>query len=393
MSLNNKIIEIYIKSYKGGGFLIGKKYMKDLIKDEIKSLAPYIAGKPIDEVKNKYKINRVVKLASNENPYGCSNKVKNIISKLINSSNLYPDSASCDLKAEIAKTFNIDKNMIFCGAGSDSLIKDICLTVLNKYDESIMGEVTFPRYESNTLLVGAIPVKIPMKNNKLDIEKMVEAITDKTKVIWFCNPNNPTGTIFTEKEFISIVNKIPKDVLIVMDEAYGEFVETNQFPDTLNLIKSHKNIILLKTFSKAYGLASLRVGYGIGDIEFVQYINRVINAFDLTLYGQKAAVEALKDKDFLEYATKNNSLQREYLKKELKKLGLEYLDTHANFIMINIKGNDKKIYEYLLKKGFIIRPGFLLGMPGWIRVSIGLEDDNKEFIKLLGEAIKNKVNS
>lgn len=367
--------------------------MKDLIKDEIKSLAPYIAGKPIDEVKNKYKINRVVKLASNENPYGCSNKVKNIISKLINSSNLYPDSASCDLKAEIAKTFNIDKNMIFCGAGSDSLIKDICLTVLNKYDESIMGEVTFPRYESNTLLVGAIPVKIPMKNNKLDIEKMVEAITDKTKVIWFCNPNNPTGTIFTEKEFISIVNKIPKDVLIVMDEAYGEFVETNQFPDTLNLIKSHKNIILLKTFSKAYGLASLRVGYGIGDIEFVQYINRVINAFDLTLYGQKAAVEALKDKDFLEYATKNNSLQREYLKKELKKLGLEYLDTHANFIMINIKGNDKKIYEYLLKKGFIIRPGFLLGMPGWIRISIGLENDNKEFIKLLGEAIKNKVNS
>lgn len=367
--------------------------MKDLIKNEVKKLAPYIAGKPIDEVKKQYKIDRVVKLASNENPYGCSEKVKDIINKLINSSNLYPDASSCDLKAEIAKKFNIDKDMIFCGAGSDSLIKDICLTVLNKGDESIMGEITFARYESNTLLAGAIPIKIPMKDNKLDIVKMVEAITDKTKIIWLCNPNNPTGTIFTEKEFINVINRIPKDVLIVMDEAYGEFVKTNEFPDTIKLIKSHKNIILLKTFSKAYGLASLRVGYGIGDVEFVQYVNRVINAFDVNLYAQKAAIEALKDKKFLKYVVENNALQREYLKKEFQRLGLEYLNTHANFIMVNIEGNDKKIYEHLLKKGFIIRPGFLLGMSGWIRVSIGLENDNKEFIGLLEEAIKNKINN
>lgn len=178
-----------------------------------------------------------------------------------------------------------------------------------------------------------------------------------------------------------------------MDEAYGEFVKTDEFPDTLKLMKSHKNIILLKTFSKAYGLASLRVGYGIADVEFVQYINRVINAFDVNLYAQKASVEALRDKKFLKYVVENNDLQREYLKKEFERLGLEYLDTHANFIMVNIKGNDKNIYEFLLEKGFIIRPGFLLGMPGWIRVSIGLEDDNREFIKLLEEFIKNKINS
>lgn len=366
--------------------------MKDLIKDEVKKLAPYIAGKPIDEVKKQYKIDRVVKLASNENPYGCSDKVKDVINKLINSSNFYPDASSYDLKAEIAKTFNIDKDMIFCGAGSDSLIKDICLTVLNKGDESIMGEITFARYESNTLLAGATPIKVPMKDNKLDIENMVKAISDKTKIIWFCNPNNPTGTIFTEKEFISVINKIPKDILVVMDEAYGEFVKNDKFPDTLNLMKSYKNIILLKTFSKAYGLAALRVGYGIGDIEFVQYINRVINAFDVNLYAQKAAIEALKDTNFLKYVVENNDLQREYLKKEFKRLGLEYLDTHTNFIMVNINDDDKKIYEHLLKEGFIIRPGFLLGMPGWIRVSIGLEEDNKKFIKLLEKAIKNKLN-
>ncbi len=366
--------------------------MKNLIREEVKSLAPYVAGKPIDEVKREYEIERVVKLASNENPYGCSERVKKIITELVDETNLYPDAASYELKEEIAKTFNVNKEMVFCGAGSDSLIKDICLTILNEGDESIMGEITFPRYESNTLLMGAIPIKIPMKDNKLDIRGMVDAITDRTKVIWFCNPNNPTGTIFTEEEFISLISRIPKNVLVVMDEAYEEFVQSNEFPNTLELMKTHSNIILLKTFSKAYGLASLRIGYGIGEINFVQYLNRVINAFDANLYGQKAATEALKDREFLKYVAENNGIQREYLKREFRKLGLKYLDTHTNFIMVNVDGDDKKIYEYLLAKGFIIRPGFLLGMPGWIRISIGLEVDNKELIELLEEAIEYRDN-
>ncbi|MGG7079007.1 histidinol-phosphate transaminase [Clostridium sardiniense] len=367
--------------------------MENLIRKEVKSLSPYVAGKPIDEVKREYGIERVVKLASNENPYGCSQAVKKVINELVDETNLYPDAASHDLKEEIAKTFNVDKDMVFCGAGSDSLIKDICLTILNEGDESIMGEITFPRYESNTLLMGAKPIKIPMKDNKLDIQGMVDAITDKTKVIWFCNPNNPTGTIFTEEEFLALIDRIPKSVLIVMDEAYEEFVQSDKFPNTLELMKTHNNIILLKTFSKAYGLASLRIGYGIGEINFVQYLNRVINAFDSNLYGQKAATEALKDKEFLKYVIENNEIQREYLKREFKKLGLKYLDTHANFIMVNVNGDDKKIHEYLLSKGFIIRPGFLLGMPGWIRVSIGLEGDNREFVELLEEAIEYRNNN
>ncbi|KJU72289.1 histidinol-phosphate transaminase [Clostridium baratii] len=367
--------------------------MERAIRKEIKKLAPYIAGKPIDEVKREFSIEKVVKLASNENPYGASPKALNAIKEILNDTGLYPDASSYDLKKEIANKFNVSEEMIFCGAGSDSLIKDICLMLLDKGDESIMGEITFPRYESNTLLMGAVPIKVPLIEGKLDIEEMVNRITDKTKIIWFCNPNNPTGTIFTEKQFSNIISKIPRNITIVMDEAYEEFVTVNEFPNTLELMKKHDNIVLLKTFSKVYGLASLRLGYGIASKEFVSYINRVINAFDCNLYAQKACIQALKDIDHTEFVINQNKIQREYLENEFNKMGLKFLDSHANFIMVNVNGNDKIIHEYLLKKGFIIRPGFLLKMPGWIRVSIGKDEDNKEFIRLLKEAIKYRDNN
>lgn len=367
--------------------------MERAIRKEIKNLAPYIAGKPIDEVKREFSIEKVVKLASNENPYGASPKALSAIREILNDTGLYPDASSYDLKNEIAKKFNVNEEMIFCGAGSDSLIKDICLMLLDKGDESIMGEITFPRYESNTLLMGAVPIKVPLIDGKLDIEEMVNRITDKTKIIWFCNPNNPTGTIFTEKQFSNIISKIPSNITIVMDEAYEEFVTDNEFPNTLELMKKYDNIVLLKTFSKVYGLASLRLGYGIASKEFVSYINRVINAFDCNLYAQKACIQALKDIDHTEFVINQNKIQREYLENEFNKMGLKYLDSQANFIMVNVNGNDKIIHEYLLKKGFIIRPGFLLKMPSWIRVSIGKAEDNKEFIRLLKEAIKYRDNN
>ena len=366
--------------------------MKRAIRKEIKILAPYIAGKPIDEVKREYGIDRVVKLASNENPYGASPKALNAINEILNDTGLYPDASSYDLKKAIANKFNVKEDMVFCGAGSDSLIKDICLTMLDKGDESIMGDITFPRYESNTILMGGTPILVPLKKGKLDIEAMVNKITDKTKVIWFCNPNNPTGTIFTEKEFESIINKIPSHIMIVMDEAYEEFVSREDFPNTLELMKKYDNIVLLKTFSKAYGLASLRIGYGIANEEFVSYINRVINAFDCNLYAQKACVISINDNEHTDFVIRENSIQREYLKSEFDNMGLKYLESQANFIMVDVNGDDKVIHEYLLSKGFIIRPGFLLNMPGFIRVSIGKEKDNREFVSLLKDAIKLRNN-
>lgn len=366
--------------------------MKELIRSEVQGLEKYVAGKPINEVKRELGIDRVVKMASNENPYGCSPKVKETIKNLVEETYLYPDAASFEFKDTLAKELNIEREMIFCGAGSDSLIKDICATFINQGDESIMADITFPRYKSNTLLMGGNPIEIPLKDYKLDIVKMVEAITEKTKIIWFCNPNNPTGTIFTKGEFEAVLSKIPSNVIIIMDEAYVEFVDKEiDFPNSIDLLDKYKNMIVLRTFSKAYGLASLRFGYGIASTEIVEYLNRVINPFDSNLFAQKSAVEALKDKEHLEYVVKNNRLQKEYLQKEFKKLGLNYIETQANFIMVDVNCDDKKLNEYLLKKGFIIRPGYLLGIPRFLRISIGLERENKEFMQHLETGLRNLI--
>ncbi|AYE34127.1 histidinol-phosphate transaminase [Clostridium septicum] len=364
--------------------------MKYRVRNEVKSLAKYVAGKPIEEVKRELGISKVVKLASNENPLGCSPKVIETIKSTLTDVNMYPDASSYEFKKLLSEKLNVNKDMIFCGAGSDSLINVLCTTILDKDDESIMPELTFPRYESNTLLMGAKPVKIPMKNNYLDLEAMVNAITDKTKIIWFCNPNNPTGSMFTAKEFNNIVDKIPEDILIIMDEAYCEYVISSEYPNSIELLKKYPNIIILRTFSKAYGLASLRFGYGIAREEIVDYLNRVINAFDTNLFAQKSAVAALNDEGFLEKVKQYNYNQREYLSIQFEKMGLEYVKSEANFILVNVKGDDKPIHEYLLKHGYIIRPGFLLGIPGFIRVSIGTEEENKEFCKLLFLAIQER---
>ncbi|MGL4873944.1 MAG: histidinol-phosphate transaminase [Clostridium sp.] len=355
--------------------------MGKYIREEVLGLEAYVAGKPIDEVKRELNIDKVVKMASNENPYGCSPKAKEALKNIVEESFLYPDASSYEFKEVLGRILSVEKERIFCGAGSDSLIKDICLTFLNKDDNAIMADITFPRYKTNTLLMGAEAIEVPLKNHKLDIEKMVSLINKNTKIIWFCNPNNPTGTICTKEEFEKVLDRIPKEVIIIMDEAYVEFVDRDvDFPDSIELLKRYSNMIVLRTFSKAYGLASLRFGYGIGDKGLVEYINRVINPFDSNLFAQKAAVEALKDKEHLEYVVQNNKEEREYLIREFKKLNLEYIDSQTNFIMVNVKCDDEKLHKYLLSKGYIIRPGFLLGMRGYLRISIGTDEENKGFM-------------
>lgn len=358
------------------------------IRPEVLNIQKYVAGKPISEVKRELGLEEVIKLASNENPLGCSPKAKEVIKRVIEEASLYPDSSSYELKKAIAKKLKVKEGQIFCGAGSDSLIKVICQTILNPEDESIMGEVTFSRYEDNTKLMGAKVVKVPLKDNFLDIEAMVERITPKTKVIWFCNPNNPTGGMFTGTELSKVLHKIPKNVYIIMDEAYYEYVTDEDYPDSLKLLPEYPNMIILRTFSKAYGLASLRCGYGICHEELVQYLNRVINPFDVNLFAQYAAIAALEDEEYLKLVHDTNKAQKEYLCKEFDDMKLNYVPSNTNFIMVDVKGQDKFLFDYLLKKGIIIRPGFLLGVPGWLRVSIGTEYQNKRFIEELKQGMK-----
>lgn len=360
------------------------------IRQEVLNIEKYVTGKPISEVKREFGLSEVIKLASNENPLGCSPKVKKALMNLLNEVAIYPDASAYELKNCLADKFGVKPEQIFCGAGSDSLIKVVCNTLLNPGDESIMGAITFPRYETNTKLMSAVPIKVPMKGLVLDVYKMVEAITPKTKLIWFCNPNNPTGSIFNKNDLNRVLPKIPSNVYFVMDEAYAEYVTEEDYPDSLKLLEQYPNMIILRTFSKAYGLASLRLGYGIANKELVGYFNRVINSFDANQFAQVAAVAALKDEEFLSLVQKTNTAGRNYLTSEFDKMGLSYVPSKANFILVNVNGDDKPIFDYLLRCGCIVRPGFLLEVPGWLRVSIGTKEQNKCFVKLLKEAIENR---
>lgn len=361
--------------------------MKKIIRKEVLDTEKYVAGKPISEVKRELGLKEVIKLASNENPLGCSPDVKKVLYNLINNTALYPDSGNFQLKQALANHYNVNVSQVFCGGGSDSLIKVLCITFLNPGDESIIAQVTFPRYESNIKLMGGICVKIPMKNNGLDVDAMVNAITDKTKMIWMCNPNNPTGSIFTKEDLQRVLDRIPKNVIIVMDEAYIEYVEDKNFPDSMEILNQYPNMITLRTFSKAYGLAGLRCGYGIANEELVGYINRVINPFDVNLFAQVAAVSALEDQDFLKEVVDENRKEREYLSKYFEEKKLEYVNSNTNFIMVNINRDDKPVYEAMLKKGVIIRPGFLLGMPQWLRISIGTKEQNRKLVQVLNDVL------
>ena len=357
------------------------------VRKEILGLSVYKAGKPISEVKRELGLEEVTKLASNENALGCSPKVKAALRELIDETHMYPDASNFELKDALSVKLGVNPNQIFCSTGSDSLIRVICNTFLEPGDESIMAAVTFPRYEASSKLMGANCIIIPMENNGLDLEKMVNAITEKTKVIWLCNPNNPTGTIFTKTELVNVLKRIPDHVLIIMDEAYIEYVTSEDYPNALELLKDYPNMIILRTFSKAYGLASLRCGYGIASVELTSYFNRVIGPFDVNLFAQKSAVVALADEEFLKLVIQTNVAGRDYLYQQFKLMNLPYIKTNTNFIMVDTKVDDSEVFNKLLKKGIIVRPGFLLGMPGWLRVTIGTEIQNQLFIVALSESL------
>lgn len=357
------------------------------VRKEILGLNVYKAGKPISEVKRELGLDYVIKLASNENALGCSPKVKEALRELIDETHMYPDASNFEIKDVLSVKLGVKSEQIFCSTGSDSLIKVICNTFLEPGDESIMAEISFSRYEDSAKLMGATCIKIPMENNGLDIEKMVDAITEKTKVIWFCNPNNPTGTIFTKAQFVKVLKRIPDHVLIIMDEAYIEYVTSQEFPNALEFLDDYPNMIILRTFSKAYGLASLRCGYGIASAELTSYFNRVIGPFDVNLFAQKSAVAALKDQEFLKLVVETNVRGKEYLYEQFKLMDLPYIETNTNFVMMNTKIDDSEVFDKLLRKGIIVRPGHLLGMPGWLRVTIGTKKQNELFIKALGESL------
>ncbi|KNF07979.1 histidinol phosphate aminotransferase apoenzyme [Gottschalkia purinilytica] len=358
--------------------------MSITFREELKDLTPYQPGKPIDDVKREYGISDVIKLASNENPLGCSPKCIEAIKKAADSLAIYPDGNCTLLKESLSKKLNVTPKQIALSSGSDEMVDILAKTFISKDDEVILSSVTFPRYISTTKMMGGKPVIVPLEKWTYNLDGMLKALSDDTKLIWLCNPNNPTGTMFTEEKLLNFLSKVPKDVIVVYDEAYNEYVTSDEYPkNSIELLKKYDNLIILRTFSKIYGLASLRIGYTIANEEVIQNIDKVRAAFNVNSLAQAAALAALNDEEFIKKSYETNKEGKKYLYEEFNKLGLEYAQSETNHIFVNVEKDANEVYVELQKRGMIIRPI----IDTWIRVSIGTSEQNAIFIKLLKEVL------
>jgi histidinol-phosphate aminotransferase len=348
--------------------------MKDLPPRKVVSeIKDYVPGKTPTEP-------GIIKLASNENPFGPSPKALDAIAKAANASQIYPDQKSTLLRESLAAKLNLADDCFICGNGSDDIMQIIGSTYLNPGDEVIISKNTFSLYELIARIFDGKIILVPLKDYALDLAAMAKKINKKTKLIFLTNPNNPTGTMLTAAQLELFLKKVPDHVLIVVDEAYAEFVESPDFPDTLKYVREGKNIIVLRTFSKFYGLAGLRVGYGIAKKELLAPMYRTKMPFNVNRLAQAGALAALDDKEFLNKTYQNNLEGKKYLYNEFDRLGFEYKKTEANFIFVNLKRSADQFFLALLKKKVIIRPLTSFGFPEAIRVSIGTPEQNKILI-------------
>ncbi|MFH1709660.1 MAG: histidinol-phosphate transaminase [bacterium] len=361
---------------------------KEPIRPNIGNIKPYISGKPIEEAERELRISGVIKLASNENPLGPSPKALEAVNKYSKDISLYPDQNCYELNRLLAEKLGMPPGNIAIGNGSDELMLLIALAYISAGDEAIISLNTFSTYEMVCRLMEASITRINLKNYTYNLEEMAKVAGPKTKLIFICNPNNPTGTMNTKKEMDDLVSKVPQNTIIVIDEAYGEYVASPDYPDSVEYVKNKKNVVVLRTFSKIYGLAGLRVGYAIARPEIIKYLNLVRMPFSVNRLAQIAAAVSLSDTGHVEKSIKNNSEGKVYLYAELEKLGVSFVKTEANFIFINLNSDADMAFMGLMRRGVIVRPLTSFGMPGSIRVTIGTPEQNKKFINALSQVVK-----
>jgi histidinol-phosphate aminotransferase len=360
---------------------------KEPIRPSLGNIKPYIPGKPVEEAERELNITGIIKLASNENPLGPSPKALEAVTKYAKDIYLYPDQGSFELTRLIAEYVGVEPGNIAVGNGSDELMLNAALSYISSGDEAIISLNTFSTYETVSKLMDASIVRVNLSNLTYDLGAMLKMTGPKTKMIFICNPNSPTGTIVTQKDLDSFMSKVPQDIIVLIDEAYMEYADSPDFPDSIKYVKANKNVIVTRTFSKIYGLAGLRVGYAVARPEIIKYLNLVRMPFSVNRLAQMAGAAALADKAHVTKSKKNNAEGVAYLYLELDKLGVSYLKTQANFIFIDIKDDADGMFLELMRKGVIIRPLTSFGLPGAIRVTVGTPEQNRKFIKALSEVL------
>jgi len=348
--------------------------------EHITSIKPYVPGKPVEELERELGISSSVKLASNENPAGPSPLAIKALRKGISDLNRYPDGECYYLRAALAARLGINGKELIFGNGSNEIIELAVRTFMAQGDEAVMAHPSFVGYSMIVQAVGGKNIIVPLKDAKHDLDAMAEAITGRTRIIFIANPNNPTGTINTAVEMDAFIKRVPDNVLVVIDEAYYEYVSSPEYADSMKYFRQESNILILRTFSKIYGLSGLRIGYGISKTGMITEMNKVRQPFNVNSLAQRAALAALDDRKHLERSKGINERGKKYIYKGLKSLKISFVPTEANFVFMTFESDIvAELCDELLKKGVIIRP---MG-PRAIRVTIGLAAENKRFLEAL----------
>ena len=354
----------------------------------IQALQPYQAGKPIDELKREMGITEVIKLASNENPIGPGSKSLDAIREVLEDLALYPDGSGFALKHKLAEKFGLKADEITLGNGSSEIFTLLLRCYVTDQHEVVYSQHGFAMYSILTRSVGATPVVVPALNHGHDLDAMAAAVNDKTALVFIANPNNPTGTYVTEDQIRAFMDKVPEHVIVVLDEAYAEYVEQTDYADGLKLVDNYANLVVTRTFSKAYGLAALRIGYGVSNTAIADMMNRVREPFNVNSLALVAAEAALDDQAHLNNSRQVNSEGKQQLMAGFEKMGLEYIPTVGNFISVNVGREAAPVYQELLRHGMIVRPiGGDYELPHYLRVTIGLPEQNQAFLDALAKVL------
>ncbi len=358
-----------------------------MVLPEVAAINPYEPGKPIEEVQRELGIGEPVKLASNENPLGPSPRAVKAIRDALSELHRYPDGSSHVLRHKIAARHGVEAERIFMGSGSCEILNLLAYLFLRPGRNAVIADHSFVIYRLAIAAAGAAAKVVPLRDDYIfNLDAMADAIDENTAIVFLGNPNNPTGTIYRRKEWKRFLKRVPQRVVIVADEAYFEFVHDSEYPDSLEDHDGVRLIVTLRTFSKIFGLAGLRVGYAVARPDIIRLLNNVRQPFNVTSLGQVAVIAGMDDEEHVSNTLKVNKEGMAYLDREFKGLGLSFIPSHANFILVDV-GDGHAVYEKLLRLGVIVRPMGGYGLPRHVRISVGLEDENRRLIAALAKVV------
>ncbi|MBW1889272.1 MAG: histidinol-phosphate transaminase [Deltaproteobacteria bacterium] len=362
--------------------------MKLKVPDAILSIAPYVPGKPITALARELGVRHAIKLASNENPIGPSPLALKALQGILSELNRYPDGGGYELVGKLSEKFAVSPEQIVLGAGSDDIIAMLTRALLMPGDEAVMPKPSFLMYDIMVRSASARSVRVPLKSLAIDLDEMAARVNDKTRMIFLTNPNNPTGTSISKDDFERFLNSVPAEVVVIVDEAYIEFVRDPACMKSIRYIQNDRAVVVLRTFSKAYGLAGLRVGYGLMPEAIAALLHRVRQPFNVNSLSQAAAAAALEDNGFLEKTLEVVHAGLDFIDRSLADMQIRHFPTQANFLLVDVETDADEVYAVLLRKGVIVRSMRSYGYPQYIRVSAGLPEENERFVEALGEVLR-----